>query len=152
MKYLLFFLLLLSLSVDATPIGTWELMEPDSEDVKSTITITSVPKDSDRYLGVVTRIYHKEIPDELPLCRRCTGDLKNKPIIGMRVVKELQQKEGAWVAKILNTDNGYWYEVMMEINGKNDQLMLSQTWWNRLFQQYNGSQWLGHSMDWRRKK
>jgi hypothetical protein len=70
----------------------------------------------------------------------------------MRVVKELQQKEGAWVAKILNTDNGYWYEVMMEINEKNDQLMLSQTWWNRLFQQYNGSQWPGHSMDWRRKK
>jgi hypothetical protein len=49
MKYLLLFLLLLSLSVDATPIGAWELMEPDSEDVKSIITITSVPKDSDRY-------------------------------------------------------------------------------------------------------
>ncbi len=52
------------------------------------------------------------IPEEHreDLCHRCTGELNDKPILGMEILSGARLVEGVWKgAKILNAKNGRWY-------------------------------------------
>ena len=43
-------------------------------------------------------------------CHRCTGELKDQPILGMEILSGAELEEGVWKgAKILNAKNGRWY-------------------------------------------
>ena len=52
------------------------------------------------------------IPEEhrKDTCQRCTGELKDRPILGMEILSGARLEDGVWKgAKILNAKNGHWY-------------------------------------------
>ena len=77
-----------------------------------------------------------------PRCEKCTGENKNKRLIGMRILKELRRKGNEWGgARILDPKNGKWYRCRMEMQDEGKKLKVRG---------YIGITLLGRSQYWYR--
>jgi uncharacterized protein (DUF2147 family) len=66
-----------------SPEGRWKTIDDKTGAAKGIIVITSVNGELE---GRVERVFSPPSPSPNPLCEECTGELKKKPIIGMRVL------------------------------------------------------------------
>jgi uncharacterized protein (DUF2147 family) len=56
----------------------------------------------------VIQVFDPEAPD--PLCERCNGELKDKPVVGMTILRGLRWKSGGYRdGTILDPDDGRTY-------------------------------------------
>jgi uncharacterized protein (DUF2147 family) len=68
----------------ASPYGYWKTVDDKTGKVKSVVSISGSPS----YLSAtVVKLY----PGALTVCSACSGNLKNKPILGMTVMYGLKQ-------------------------------------------------------------
>ena len=62
------------------------------------------------------------IPEEhrQDLCTKCDGEYKDKPILGMLIIRGARNKDGVWKgAPILNAKNGRWYGCQISLASAN---------------------------------
>ena len=96
-------------------VGLWKTIDDEKNEEKSYVRIY---KSTDGlYYGKVEKLL-KEPQDKK--CEKCPGHLKNQPIVGMIILKQMEQDgndldEG----KILDPGNGKWYYCYMELDGSN---------------------------------
>ncbi|MBC7734205.1 MAG: DUF2147 domain-containing protein [Bacteriovorax sp.] len=97
----------------ATPAGLWKTIDDESKKEKSLIRITESG-------GVFTGKLEKLLdPATRPdaVCEKCTDDRKDKPVLGMTLVKGVRQSESnkeRWDGgEILDPNNGKVYKVRL---------------------------------------
>lgn len=97
----LYLLILLCLSINLVSsqsiFGKWKTIDDRTGNAKAIINIYK--KDGLMY-GIVEKIV--EPGKENALCKKCDGELKNKPVVGMTIIDGLEENnDGAWKGKTL---------------------------------------------------
>ena len=94
-----------------TPEGLWRSIDDKSGQPKAEIRITA-------NAGVLSGVVEKSlIPSAEPLCTLCSDDRKDKPKVGMEIIRGAKKADGKDVwedGKILDPDNGKNYTLAME--------------------------------------
>ncbi|MBP8018962.1 MAG: DUF2147 domain-containing protein [Hylemonella sp.] len=94
-----------------TPEGLWRSIDDKTEQPKAEIRIKATS--SGALNGVIEKAL---ITSTEPNCTQCTDDRKDKPKIGMEVIRGAKKAEGrdAWEeGKILDPDNGKNYTLSL---------------------------------------
>jgi uncharacterized protein (DUF2147 family) len=96
-----------------TPVGTWHSIDDATGKPKAEIKIATNAN------GVLSGVVEKSLdpnPSQEPNCVKCTGDRKDKPKIGMEIIRGGTKVDGKDVwegGKILDPDNGKDYSLRM---------------------------------------
>lgn len=117
MKYLLLMLFLvlplLTFAQDFSPLGKWRTYDDETGELKSIINIW---EEDGLLFGKIEKIFPKPGEDPDPLCDKCPGQLKNQPVIGMTILKDLKRSGKQWKGgTILDPDNGKTYGCKIEV-------------------------------------
>lgn len=95
----------------ATPVGLWKTIDDKTKSERSLLRITESG-------GVFTAKVEKLLaPDAKQVCDKCSDDRKDKPIVGMEVVRGLKAGSEAGVFEggtILDAAEGKIYKVRMQ--------------------------------------
>lgn len=101
--------------------GYWKTIDDATGEVKSVVQIYKT--DKGLLEGKIIKIFPKEGEDPNPVCDKCSGIRKDKPIIGMLFMWDFKLKEGKWVdGNILDPDNGKTYHCSLTLNDEGTQL------------------------------
>ncbi|TDE50163.1 DUF2147 domain-containing protein [Flavobacterium sp. GT3P67] len=100
-------------SQNHTVVGKWKTIDDETGKAKS---IVEVYEKSGKIYGKVVEILEEENKNRI--CENCSGEDKNKPILGMVVIKGLSKvgkeyKKG----KILDPKNGKLYQCFITLDG-----------------------------------
>jgi uncharacterized protein (DUF2147 family) len=95
-------------------VGKWKTIDDETGKPKSIIEIYE--KSGKIYAKVVEII---DMEHKKDVCTKCSGSDKNKPILGMIVVKGLSKKGNEYRdGKILDPQNGKLYKSIIALEGK----------------------------------
>jgi uncharacterized protein (DUF2147 family) len=128
------FLIFTQLSYCQSIIGKWKTIDDSTGKEKS---IVEIYEKSGKYFGKITHLY--DVASQNKKCDKCEGENKNKPIIGLVIIKNMI-KDGVVFSggTITDPSNGKVYSCKFE-NIKNDKITVrgfigfslfgrSQTW------------------------
>ena len=117
-------------------IGQWKTIDDETGEAKSIVEIYE--KDGKIY-GKVIKILNPAKRDAK--CTECKGSDKNKPILGMVIIKGLERDDDEYTdGKILDPNNGKLYSCTIKLDGK-DKLEVRG---------YIGFSFIGRSQTWTR--
>ena len=128
------FLIFTQLSYCQNIIGKWKTIDDNTGKEKS---IVEIYEKAGKYFGKITQLY--DVASQNKKCDKCEGENKNKPIIGLVIIKNMI-KDGVVFSggTITDPSNGKVYSCKFE-NIKNDKITVrgfigfslfgrSQTW------------------------
>ena len=95
-----------------TPVGTWHSFDEKSGELKSEIVITEA---GGVLTGRVDKLLRKEA-DQKGVCKECTDDRKDKPMLGLEIIRGAKKVDGKEVwedGKILDPENGKNYTLRL---------------------------------------
>ena len=96
----------------STPVGLWKTVNEKGEP-EGLVRIVDV---AGEFRGTVERVYSPPAPEANPRCVPCSGELKDKPVIGMQILSGLrwdgEQYSGG---EILDPNNGRSYRCLMRL-------------------------------------
>jgi len=96
-------------------IGTWESVNEETKKVESTIEIY---EKSGMFFGKIIEIKDPKKKDAL--CNLCEGNLKDKPILGMVIVRDLKKDQDEWSGgRVLDPKNGKEYKCTISLKDEN---------------------------------
>ncbi len=119
-----------------TPVGTWQSVDEKTSEPKSLIRIA---ENAGALSGRVEKVLRKGAPAG-KVCDECLGDRKDKPIVGMEIIRGGAKAEGKEVwegGKILDPENGKEYRASytpidggkkLEVRGYLGPFWRTQTW------------------------
>lgn len=101
-----------SAQAQMTPVGSWHSIDDKTGETKSLIQIT----ESNGVLsGRIDKLLRKEA-DQKAVCDKCTDDRKDKPLLGLEIIRGAKKAEGKDVwedGNIVDPDNGTVYKLKM---------------------------------------
>ena len=119
-----------------SPVGNWHTVDEKTGALKSEIRIT----DSGGTLtGTIAKLLRKDVKQD-EVCGQCTDDRKDKPLIGMQIIRGAKKAEGKDVwedGKILDPENAKTYGLRLtpieggkklEVRGSIGPFGRTQTW------------------------
>ncbi len=122
-------------STSATPVGLWRNIDDKTGQAKAEIRITASAA------GLLTGVIEKALIKAVePNCSMCTDDRKDKPKLGMEIIRGAVKVEGKDVwekGQILDPDNGKNYTLRLtpieggsklEVRGAIGPFGRTQTW------------------------
>ncbi len=97
-----------------TLTGQWKTIDDETHEPKSIIEIY---EDDQKIYGKIIKLFRKPTEDQNPVCDKCQDELKNKPITGMIILKNLKNKSSTeWSdGSILDPKNGKTYSCKVEL-------------------------------------
>jgi uncharacterized protein (DUF2147 family) len=91
----------------ASPAGRWKTIDDKTGKPASIVEIAEV---NGELQGKVLTVFSPPSDTPTPICDLCSGDLKNKPVIGMRILWGMKHDGAAYSGgRILDPDNGKIY-------------------------------------------
>lgn len=96
-----------------SPVGRWHTVDDKTGDVASQIVI--VEKNGALY-GNIEKLMRKEAKQDA-VCDKCNDDRKDKPIVGMEIIRGARKTEGKdlWEGgKVLDPESGTIYSLRMK--------------------------------------
>lgn len=120
-----------------TPVGVWQTIDDNTHQPKALVQISQ--NDDGTLSGKVIKGLN---PNDKPgkLCTACTDERKDKPILGMTIIKSMKQDGDKWDGgNILDPENGKVYKCNMHLADGGQKLVVrgyvgfsligrSQTW------------------------
>ena len=100
------------------PIGLWRTIDDKSGKEKSLVRVS---EDNVQLQITVEKLFREPGEEPNPLCDKCPGEKKNKPVIGMQIGSGLKKDGDVWSGgEILDPQNGKTYKckVWLEDKGK----------------------------------
>jgi uncharacterized protein (DUF2147 family) len=95
-----------------SPIGRWRTLDENKE-AKSIIRIWE--KDG-KVFGTIEELLRKPGEEPNPLCTKCEGELKDKPVKGMVVITDLKRDGDEYSGgHVVDPDNGKSYKCFIEV-------------------------------------
>lgn len=96
-------------------IGQWKTIDDETGEAKS---IVEIYEKNGKIYGKVVKILNPAKKDAK--CTECKGADKNKPILGMVIIKGLEKDDDEYTdGKILDPNNGKLYSCTIKLDGKN---------------------------------
>jgi uncharacterized protein (DUF2147 family) len=97
----------------STPVGLWQTVSDRTGQPDGLVRIVEV---AGEYIGTVVAVYSPPAPDAHPLCELCQGDLKNKPVVGMNILRGVRQTGNTYsTGEILDPDEGQVYKCRIAL-------------------------------------
>ena len=119
-----------------SPVGVWKTIDDSSGKEKSLVRIKEA---GGVFSGTIEKLLDPTTkPDEV--CEKCTDDRKDKPVLGLEIIRGAQKAEGKDVwegGKILDPENGKAYTLRLtpieagrklEVRGSVFGIGRTQTW------------------------
>ena len=104
----------LGASAQMTPAGTWHTIDDETGKPSAEVRISSKP--NGELIGVVVKGLMPPKDNDEANCSKCTDDRKDKPKIGMEIIRGAKQTAGTnlWEGgNILDPNNGKIYKLRM---------------------------------------
>ena len=96
----------------STPVGNWKTVNEHGEP-EGLVRIIEV---AGELRGTVEKVYSPPAPEPNPMCIACSGERKDKPVIGMQILAGLrwdgEQYSGG---EILDPNNGWSYRCLLRV-------------------------------------
>jgi uncharacterized protein (DUF2147 family) len=99
-------------------VGRWTTIDDETKKPKSVITIY---EEGGKLFGKIEKLYREPNEEPNPVCDKCEGALKNQPILGMVILRNLEKDDDEWSGgTILDPANGKTYKckIAVEDGGK----------------------------------
>ena len=113
MKLILIIILsTVALSLNAQDItGKWKTIDDNSGKARSIVEITV--KDGRAY-GKILKLFREPGEDTDPICDECTDHRKDKKVIGMTIITDMEKDGDEWEdGEILDPENGKVYDCKL---------------------------------------
>ena len=104
----------------AGPAGLWRTIDDETGKERSYVRIVEV---DGKLQGTVEKLF--TFPGDNPdhLCDKCSGERKDKPIVGMKILWDLKDEGGVWKGgHILDPNNGKTYRSKMTVSDDGQQM------------------------------
>jgi len=95
-----------------TPVGQWHSSDEKTGELKSLIIINEVGGVLNGHIDKLLR----KTADQKAVCKECTDDRKDKPMLGLEIIRGAKKVDGKDVwegGKILDPENGKDYTLRM---------------------------------------
>lgn len=103
-----------ALADTSSPAGVWKSIDDETKRERSIIRITEV---NGEFKGVVEKLFDQPGDDPAHLCKKCKGERKDKPIVGMTILWGLKKDGDTWAGgEILDPHNGKTYRCKMTLS------------------------------------
>lgn len=110
---LAFTALALPVSGASSPEGRWRTIDDKTQREKSVAEIAEV---NGELQGKVVQLLNRGDKPKNPMCDKCQGDRKGKPVIGMTILRGLKEDGDEWTGgSILDPENGEIYDAKLEV-------------------------------------
>ncbi|HEY0092685.1 MAG TPA: DUF2147 domain-containing protein [Archangium sp.] len=99
-------------------VGRWTTVDDETKKPKSVVTIY---EEGGKLFGKIEKLFREPNEEQNPLCDKCEGALKNQPILGMVILRDLKKDGDEWSGgTILDPANGKTYKckIAVEDGGK----------------------------------
>ena len=127
-------------SASPTPTGRWTQIDDETGKPRS---VLRVEEHDGKYEAFVEKVFPRDGEPEAPLCKKCTGDRKDQPVVGMRIMWELKPDGDEFNGgEILDPHNGKTYRCKMELDENGNALKVRG---------FIGISLLGRTQKWIRK-
>jgi uncharacterized protein (DUF2147 family) len=104
-----------------TCVGNWITIDDESGKKKSIVELYKV---DGKLYGKITYLFPREGREPNPKCKKCTDDRKDKPLVGLQIVRGLEWDGGEWEdGTIVDPENGKVYDVKMWLEAGNPKLL-----------------------------
>ncbi|RXR19265.1 DUF2147 domain-containing protein [Flavobacterium amnicola] len=121
-----------------TVLGKWKTIDDKTKEIKSVVEIF---ESNGKIYGKVVEIFDATKRDRK--CEKCEGNDKNKPVLGMQIIRGLKKDGEAYDGgKIIDPETGGIYKCSIKLSGK-DKLEVRG---------YMGFSLIGRSQTWVRHK
>lgn len=106
--------------------------------------LVRIVEENGQFHGIVEAVFSPPAPSAHPLCEECPGELRNQPIVGMRILRGLRW-DGAQYSggEILDPDEGRFYRCSARIAQGGQELQLRG---------YIGIPLFGRTQKWKRQE
>ena len=95
------------------PAGRWATVNDSTGKADSVVAIW---EENGMFYGRVEKLIDPDPKDPDPACAKCEGDLKNKPVQGMRILWDLKRSGEGWSGgTILDPNNGKTYRCSLSL-------------------------------------
>src|SRR5215471_18013398 len=101
-----------------SPVGRWKTVDDATGRATS---VVSIWEENGKLYGRIEKLIDPDPKDPGPRCNRCEGELKGKPLVGLRILWDLGKDGDKWSSgKVLDPDNGKVYKslIVVEEGGK----------------------------------
>lgn len=96
----------------STPVGLWKTVNEKGQP-EGLVRITEV---AGEFRATVEKVYSPPAPVAEPRCLDCTGELKDKPVIGMQILRGMRWDGEQYAGgEILDPNNGKFYRCLMRV-------------------------------------
>lgn len=105
-------------SSETTPVGRWKTVDDATGKAESLVAIR---EEHGKVYGIIEKIVDQSSTEPDPRCGRCQGELKNRPLIGLRILWDLKRDGAQWSGgKVLDPETGKIYKcsIALEDGGK----------------------------------
>ncbi len=98
----------------ASPLGYWKTIDDKTKKPKAIVQIT---QEGDQLRGKIVKLFPREGRPDNPVCDKCKGDKKDKPILGLEILWNLKKdSEIKWDSgDILDPESGSVYSAKAEL-------------------------------------
>lgn len=125
----------LSNSAPPSPVGRWKTVDDATGKVKS---IVQIREEDGKLYGTIEELFDPPVPH--PTCYLCTGDLKDRPLVGLQVLSGFTQDGSQWSGgQVLDPETGRIYSASLSVQDGGKKLRLRG---------YIGIQLLGRTEHW----
>jgi uncharacterized protein (DUF2147 family) len=98
---------------EPSPVGAWKTIDDKSGKVKSIVRIAET---NGELQGVVTKVFSPPAENENPVCEKCEGERKDKPVIGMTIMSGLRKTGEEYTGgQILDPAEGKTYKCKIKV-------------------------------------
>jgi uncharacterized protein (DUF2147 family) len=105
-------LLCATAAAQMSPVGTWRSIDEDTKEAKSEVVITD---NGGVLTGRVSKLLRKDAKQDA-VCSECTDDRKDKPVIGLDIIRGVKKVDGQDVwqnGKIMDPESGKNYNLRL---------------------------------------
>jgi uncharacterized protein (DUF2147 family) len=122
----------------ASPIGLWKTIDDKTGSPRA---IVRIYKQDGKLFGRIERSFTPGAENRV--CEECTDERKNRPIIGLIIIRNIRSKDGEYAGgDILDPDTGTVYRCNFHLDQNGSRLIVRG---------YIGISLLGRSQTWQRQ-
>ncbi len=99
-------------------VGRWKTIDDETKKPKS---IVEIFKRGEEFRGRIVQLINPDKPN--PVCDKCEGDRKDKPVMGMEIIWGMKKDGDQWESgKILDPNNGKEYKCRLRLKDNGQKL------------------------------
>ncbi len=100
-------------AAETSPVGSWITIDDKTQ---APSALVEIAQKDDALYGRITKLFRNPSGVEYPVCKECTGERKDQPIIGMEILWNLHRDGDEWVGgEILDPEEGKTYRCKIHL-------------------------------------